>query len=283
MSKASSNRFGLQVDEFPQPPLYPVRYPVILCHGYGALATLVNPGPMHTVCMQLRNHGVPAVAPNVVPYARIEVRAAAWVRVIGQILRDIATDRVNIIAHSMAGLDIRYALYHTGLSDVVASLTTISTPHYGSSLAELVLSTPDFLRETLAGLTDRFGKKVYPQIDSDAKGSLQQLTREYVQNTFNAEIRDVPGVDYFSWSFANGKGTESAINRPLMYMNQHIYEREGPNDGFVARKSAVWGRHMGHRQLSHVEQIGLMLSKNRQPEFDRLWRDVLQGLHQAGY
>ena len=44
--------------------------------------------------------------------------------------------KVHIIAHSMGGLDARYMIVKLGMQDRVCSLTTIGTPHKGSSFAD---------------------------------------------------------------------------------------------------------------------------------------------------
>ena len=44
--------------------------------------------------------------------------------------------KVHIIAHSMGGLDARYMIANLGIADKIASLTTIGTPHHGTSLAD---------------------------------------------------------------------------------------------------------------------------------------------------
>lgn len=46
-------------------------------------------------------------------------------------------DRVDIIAHSLGGLDSRYAIAKLGLAKHVRALVTIGTPHRGSPLADL--------------------------------------------------------------------------------------------------------------------------------------------------
>ena len=58
----------------------------------------------------------------------------------------IRARKVNIIAHSMGGLDARYAIAKLGLADRVASLVTIGTPHLGTPLANLGARLSDLLR-----------------------------------------------------------------------------------------------------------------------------------------
>jgi len=48
-----------------------------------------------------------------------------------------AGTRVHLLAHSMGGLDSRWVLAQDGMADNIASLTTIATPHRGTSLGNL--------------------------------------------------------------------------------------------------------------------------------------------------
>lgn len=269
------------VKTLPQPDVYPVRYPVLLCHGYGTIAGFVTPSPLHHVCMQMRKHGVMAFAPNIVPYARIEVRSAEWLKILGRIMLETSAPRVNIIAYSMGGLDIRHMVHKHNLADVVASVTTICTPHRGSSLAVTALNTPKIIRDQLLNITNMMGNKVYPDIPSDADGALHQLTRKHINESFNKKITDVPGIPYFSFSSACGKGTSHKINTPLRYFNNIIYENEGVNDGFVSKESAVYCDHIRPTYLSHLELIKLGLMREHRKEWLHFWRDVMNLLVEA--
>ena len=57
----------LQLKEFTQPDIIQTKYPMFLCHGFGALGSLMKPSPLHDPAMLMREHGVIAFAPNVVP------------------------------------------------------------------------------------------------------------------------------------------------------------------------------------------------------------------------
>ena len=51
-------RFQLEV--FPQPPILKTKHPIFLCHGFGAIGSLVKPSPLHDPCMLMREHGMTA-------------------------------------------------------------------------------------------------------------------------------------------------------------------------------------------------------------------------------
>lgn len=273
----------LELTEFPQPDLIRLKHPVLLCHGYGGFSMLVSPSPLHEPCMRLRGHGIVAFAPNIVPYATISIRAEQWAEIIENIKANYGYDKFNVVAHSMGGLDMRYAITKYGLANSVVSLTTIAAPHHGTSLAEIVLTAPLTVKEKLGELFDWFGESIYPASKSDAVAAVEQLTREYVTEEFNPGIPNDENVAYFSYSAAVGKGTKHPLNPIYKLQNQLIYHREGVNDSFVGMESAKWGKHLGTISLSHLEQIEIQVNKDRKPLVENLWRDLVMNLRDSGY
>ena len=67
---------------------------------------------------------------------------------------------IHIIAHSMAGLDGRVLIGNNlnGLADRIASLTTLSTPHHGSPVADL-LAGSDHAPSRIVAALDQLGIK----------------------------------------------------------------------------------------------------------------------------
>lgn len=272
-----------KLTEFPEPEIVELKYPVLLCHGYGAIASLVKPSPLYDVSLLLRSHNVLAYAPNIVPYATIETRAKGWVKLINQLTENAPGKKINVVAHSMGGLDMRYALSKLNAADQVASFTTISTPHRGTSLAELTLKTPEAIRDKLADFLDWMGNHIYPQTQSNSVESAAQLTRQYVSNVFNPQMPDVDDIPYYSYSSAVGKGTDEPIRVITRYQNNYIFEEEGPNDGMVSVKSAKWGEHIKTSNLSHLEQMNLRLKDDRRAMFEEFWFDVVKMLEEKGH
>lgn len=273
----------IELQEFPQPDIIQLRYPVLLCHGYGALASVIKPSPMHEVCMLLRSHGVIAFAPNIVPYATIETRAKEWANKLEQLCDGYGFEQMNVIAHSMSGLDMRVALQKETLKSRVASLTTVATPHKGTSLADLVLKTPDQVRNILGEAFNWFGNNVYPKSKSDAVGAVRQLTRDYVTGQFNPSTPDVEDVTYFSYSAAVGKGTSEPLNPIYRYQNQYIHDEEGVNDAFVSDESARYGIHIECAPISHLEQIRVGVSRDRLHMYESFWSNMVKTLSDKGF
>lgn len=273
----------LEAKEFPQPEYIRIKYPLLLCHGFGSLANVIKPSPMNDICMLAREHGVVAFAPNITPYHSIQVRACDWKRIIHIILKKTQAPKINIIAHSMAGLDIRYLISKMDMSRYVNTLTTIATPHHGTSLAEWGLSAPTKVRNLLIEVFNWMGNNIYPKMQSDVLAAIRELTREYVDNEFNNEIPDNENVIYYSYSSACGKDTPEPINRLLVPLNNYIYEKEGINDGFVSEQSAHWGKHVELTGLSHTDLLKINLSSDKEKEWEDFWVGIFKMLSERGH
>lgn len=272
----------LKLDEFPQPEIIQLNYPVLICHGYGGFSMLVKPSPVHDSCMRLRSYGIHAFAPNIVPYSTISVRAEQWAECVVRLTQHYGYEKMNVIAHSMGGLDMREAITHYGMDSTIASLTTIATPHHGTSLADIILTAPDTLKGKLSEWMDWFGESIFPTSKSNSVAAVEQLTRDYVRDEFNPNTPDMDGVKYFSVSAAVGKGTGHPLSTIYRPQNQIIYQREGLNDSFVTIESAIWGEHLETQPISHLEQIDVQVSKERKTLVEDMWKNIALNLRDEG-
>ncbi len=247
------------LDPFPQPEVVRTRYPVVLMHGFGLLAGLRRHGHLHDEALFLRRHGVLAYAPNVSPYQTIAVRAVQWHERLQHVLDETGAEKVNLVAHSMGGLDARFLIHKYQMHDRVATLTTVATPHHGSSIASITLEQPERLRDVLADFVNWMGAstRLYPS--ADVLSALIELTPAHVCDVFNAAVPDHPDVQYRSYAGQSGRGTDVSINPLLRVQNHLLYTREGLNDGLVSVESAMWGDFRGAIAADHAEQVGLRL------------------------
>lgn len=250
------------LEAMPQPPLVPLRTPVVLMHGFGLLAGLKRKGHLHDEAMWLRLHGVRAYAPNVTPYAPIDARARQWAERLAAVLAETGAARVHLIAHSMGGLDARHLISTLGWHDRIASLTTVATPHHGASIAEIALDPPlplgrDLVRTRAAALFDWAGTGVLDGGAANVLAALTELTREHIVTRFNPATPDHPDVVYRSYAGTAGRGTTVPISAVMRVQNALIFAREGANDGIVGTESARWSGFEGIVEADHMAQIGL--------------------------
>ncbi|KAK3844585.1 MAG: Alpha/Beta hydrolase protein, partial [Linnemannia gamsii] len=225
------------------------RLPIVLCHGFSGFDSLgTNPDfrfdYWYGVREALDEIGANVHAARVPPFAGIQHRAKA--------LRDYIERTVphgselNLIGHSMGGLDCRYLISHLQSPHFkVRSLTTLGTPHRGSPFADYVMS--DIVGSarleafwTLLGLV------------GIERGAAENLTTHYLNNEFNPNTPNQPGVSYFSYAASFQPGFFSRFRFPW----QVIMDREGDNDGLVSVKSAQWGTYI--RTIPNADHMDLM-------------------------
>ncbi|EDO19080.1 hypothetical protein Kpol_2000p45 [Vanderwaltozyma polyspora DSM 70294] len=157
--------------------------------------------------------------------------------------------KLNFIAHSMGGLDCRYLIAKIpSKSYQVASLTTISTPHQGSEMADYVV---DKFEEFRRNSPLKYSPLLLPD-------PFYQLTTYYMQY-FNAMVHDDPNVEYFSYgSFFYPKWHN------LFYPSWKIIDElsDGqPNDGLVTVRSSCWGKFLG--ALYNFDHMDIINWRNR--------------------
>jgi triacylglycerol lipase len=142
------------------------------------------------------------------------------------ILKATGAPKVHIIGHSMGGLDARAMIARLGMADKVASLTTIGTPHHGTSFADVRLkSGGDKLIEAVSKAVDFRG--------------IGDLTTEACRK-FNDEARDAEaanGVYYQTYSASEGRDATFVFLQPSWDI---IKKEEGDNDGLVSLTSQAW-------------------------------------------
>jgi triacylglycerol lipase len=226
----------------PLPPGAHLRYPVVLVHGLAGFDEIRVFGWKRAyfrgIAQYLEHLGATVFLPRLPPLAGIPERAAR----LADFVNRMGAAKVNIIAHSMGGLDARYAIAKLGIADKVASLVTIGTPHHGTPLADL---TQTWAARGARAVVRRFG------LGSD---SLDWLTpRRMLQ--FNQEILDDPHVVYAS--VACRVGARRWRRNPLLWIsNIYVNLRAGSNDGLVPALSQRWGAIWCETEADHWAQIG---------------------------
>jgi len=150
------------------------------------------------------------------------------------------TGDIHIVAHSMGGLDSRYLLAKNlnNLAGRVASLSTITTPHRGSPLADLLTgqAAPPLL-STLAQKALAQVFREFPILQNDG-GALSDLTTASARQ-FNSDYPPTPGVSYYCYA-ANGHGSAVLIPAQLFIRLRGSTPAEQENDGVVSVASASW-------------------------------------------
>ena len=159
----------------PEPSGESTRHPIVLTHGFDASPT--NRWGFYGVAEALEADGHTVFVATVPPYDTPENRAMHLADAVDEALERSGAAKVNLIAHSMGGLDSRVLISGMGYGDRVASLTTISSPHGGTAVADVALKLiPGAADEAINALATLWGK-TYSEVaeDSDLRGALAAL------------------------------------------------------------------------------------------------------------
>lgn len=242
----------------PQRPVKP-HLPIVLAHGVLGFDEVgvgkLRQSYFRGVPEALRAMGAEVHLVKMPPLAGIEARAEALARAV----RSIDAERVNIIAHSMGGLDARYAISRLGLSAKVASLTTVGTPHRGTPLADLG--------------TGLLGEKLKLRFVLEKLGigfqAFYDLTTARLEH-FNREVPDVRGVAYGAFVAHVRRPGAPWLLPPFMFLT----ERAGENDGMVPATSQGWGELLGRIEADHWAQIGWSRGFDAPAFYAEVFRDL---------
>ena len=109
----------------PEPAGVSTTYPIVLAHGF--MGSPTNFWAFLNVEQALEGDGHVVYAGAVPPFHAPSVRAERLAEQVDEVLAETGAQKVNIIAHSMGGVDSRYLISTLGYGDRVASLTTISS------------------------------------------------------------------------------------------------------------------------------------------------------------
>jgi triacylglycerol lipase len=245
-----------------------LRYPLVLAHGVLGFDVISLAGARHEywngIASPLTSAGADVVAIRVPPTSSIATRAAGLAAAVDALVAERG-GKVNIIAHSMGGLDARYAIAH-GLAPRVASLTTIGTPHAGTPLADIGASL----------LGDKLGLKKLARVIGLDVEAFWELTTKRLRAS--AELADVDGVLYAS---IVGACSRSRVHPLLALTHKYLSSTAGDNDGLVPAASQQWGEVLRTVDADHWAQIGW--SARRSLDIAAIYVDVVKELAARGF
>jgi triacylglycerol lipase len=183
----------------------------------------------------------------------------------------VPEEPVHLIAHSMGGLDSRYLISRLDMASRVLSLTTIGTPHRGSSFADWSVSK---LERLVRPIFDWF---CVPQ------QAFYDLTIAKCRD-FNEQVPDATAVRYFSVA---GRHEADWRTPEWQLPYQIVLQAEGPNDGLVSVTSATYGEALDIWQGDHLSLINWVaptrLARVRLPDRTADYAALVRRLADAGF
>lgn len=251
------------------------QYPIVLAHGMSGFDSLFGvvdywPG----IVSALESDGAQVFVTEVSQFNETELRGEQLLAQIEEIVAITGQPKVNLIGHSHGGLDARYVAALR--PDLVASVTTVGTPHQGAELADFVRDVLEegSLGETvLAGVAGGLGSLLAllsgtsnPQ---DPIAALESLSSDGAA-AFNASYPQglpaqwcgqgpavVGGVRYFSWSGTRSLTHLLDVSDAMLGITSLVYGED--NDGLVGQCSSHLGTVIrDDYEQNHLDEVNLL-------------------------
>ncbi len=265
-----------------------LKYPVLLVHGMG-----FRDGKAINYWGRIPEHleglGCRVFYGGQDSNGTIENNAGFLAERIKQVLEQSGAEKVNVIAHSKGGLDMRYALSRLGVSGV-ASLTMVSTPHRGSKTMDALVRLPAFLLRFAGWCSD-----ICLRIQGDIKPEAYKVFLSFAaQNAavFNENTPDRSDVYYQSYAFVMKNPLSDVF---MMVPNLIVRIFDGENDGLLSPESAQWGEFRGvfsgnsRRGISHCDEVDIRrraLTKRTGggvSDITEVYTDMIENLRERGF
>lgn len=261
---------------------------VVLVHGILGFRQKFGVEYFRDVAEHFRAQGFAVAVPELDQTRGIEFRGNQLCDQINNWFNSGLLDRAqktHIVAHSMGGLDSRYLLSPLSGKQLVApvrSLTTISTPHQGSPIADLIDKPLDLLPFPHLPFSPAGNplELALEELGISLDG-LRDLTTPSCQ-AFSAKYTNHPSIAYFSVAGSGRPGFFPTASALLLF-HHFIFANTGKsNDGLVTVDSANWGTFDPTTwPADHAEEVGYNLDNLILPpafpyldNFDRIIANV---------
>jgi triacylglycerol lipase len=269
---AGSEEVGITKDAMNSTAYAQTQYPIVLCHGLAGWKTLFGVlDYFNGIESALRAGGAEVYLTEVPQFDATEARGEALLAQVEDIVARTGRERVNLIGHSQGGLDARYVA--AVRPDLVASVTTIGSPHTGAELATYLQShlrggglaegAVSLFANGLGVLLGMLGGHTQPQ---DSVGAMESLSADGMR-AFNEKYpagmpasrcgegaSEEGGVRYYSWS---GTGLLTSYLDPSdmpMKLSAGVYSES--SDGLVGKCSSHFGEVIrDNYAMNHLDQV----------------------------
>lgn len=265
------------------------RYPIVLAHGMGFSAEILGiVDYFYGLEEALEDEGAEVYVTAVNGMDSTRTKAEGFKSQLLELQAVTGAAKFNIIAHSQGALYARDAITNLDAGGLVASLTSLASPHRGSAVADVVVGiVPDNLEWLVGDVADFVFAYVMGDTNPDTMANLYDLTRPYMQNTFNPNTPDQPGIYYQSWAAKAKTGCPSVILGATWLI---LLAKEGANDGMVSVKSAKWGNFRGVEDaawyspgVDHMGIIGHLFGVTPGFDHEGFYVDIASDLKGRGY
>lgn len=253
------------------------KYPIVLAHGMAGFDSLFGVlDYFYGIESELKSGGAKVYITHVPQFNTSEARGEALLAQVQDVLARSGAKKVNLIGHSHGGLDVRYVA--AVRPDLVASVTTVGTPHKGADLADYLRSNlkgGSFTEGVLAYFANSLGTVLgllsghtQPQDAIAALGALSKTGTSQFTTKFPAGIptsscgsgaaTGTQGQRYYSWSGTDPFTNLFDVSDYAMKLSSFFYSES--NDGLVGRCSSHFGTVLrDNYDMNHLDEVNQVL------------------------
>jgi triacylglycerol lipase len=277
------------------------QYPIVLTHGLFGWDSIHGYDYFFLVPEALQIDGATVFVTQVSANGSVTDRGEQLLRQVEDIVALTGSAKVNLIGHSQGGMDARYVA--AVRPDLVASLTSVGSPHKGSAVADLLLTLapPDTLAGTIGNLVGSAAAKLIdllsdgglPQSFYGALGSLSSSGSAAFNQQYPAGIPTSAcgdgaptgpnGMRFYSWGGVGQLTTVIDPSDAALFALGLAFRGEA-NDGLVGRCSNHFGQVLRddylQNHLDEINQLAALVSPFSNPL--PLYRTQANRLKQAG-
>lgn len=252
------------------------RYPIVLVHGlFGFDQLFGSIDYWYGITDGLRSGGASVYVAELSQLGSEVTRGNQLIAQLEDLQAIYGYRKFNLIGHSQGGLTIRYVA--AVRPDLVASVTSVGTPHAGSAVADgidVLAPAGSVQRALAAGFATALGKLINtfsggnnPQNALDALAQLSSVGAAQFNAEFPAGAPASPcssgaglvnGIRYFSFGGAAPVTNLLDPSDALLAAGSLFFDG-GANDGLVGRCSSHWGTvirdNYGWNHLDEINQL----------------------------
>ncbi len=248
------------------------KYPLLMVHGV-FFRDFKYFNYWGRVPAELEKNGAVIYYGNHQSAASVDNSAEELAKRIRQIVNETGCGKLNIIAHSKGGLDIKTAVSQCGVADMVASVTTVNTPHRGCEFAEYLMNkAPSGFKDSVAAAYNKALHKMGDE-NPDFIAAVTDLTATRTRELSDrADSFDFKGNGIYTQSIGSCMKKAGSGAFPLNMSYHLVGWFDGRNDGLVGEGSFKWGEdytfleNKKKRGISHGDMIDL--NRENIPGFD---------------
>lgn len=257
------------------PREFQTKYPIILHHGIAGWDSIFGIDYFFRVKSYLKRKGFKVFITEVTPFGSLQTRTDQLKVIVDNVLTQTGASKVNIIAHSLGGLDARLlsssnttgstalsgcntdtrdSVHGYNYDSKIATLTTVATPHLGTRPADVGLGIiPGETSKALNVFFNLFSG-IYNQSPSenDILASIYNLTEKFTacfnidhplttNIAANDNFQTYAGKTYGTLNFSANHDEVNILLEPtylIIKADSNSNHRE--SDGIVPLHSAIW-------------------------------------------